>query len=72
MAKETDIGQGFVMNEEKGIMKDGKVVFTQDQLTALILYYDLCKDIRTQIFAGSFGEAFENFLKEKSNEGGSR
>lgn len=63
MAKETDIGQGFVMNEEKGIMKDGKVLFTQDQLTALILYYDLCKDIRTQIFAGSFGEAFENFSK---------
>ena len=63
MAKETDIGQGFVMNEEKGIMKDGKVVFTQGQLTALILYYDLCKDIRTQIFAGGFGEAFENFFK---------
>lgn len=33
MVKETDMGQGFVMNKEKGIMKDGKVVFTPNQLT---------------------------------------
>lgn len=63
MEKETDMGQGFMMNSEKGITKDGKIVFTPEQLTALILYYDLCKDIRTQIFAGGFGEMFENFFK---------
>lgn len=63
MVKETDMGQGFVMNKEKGIMKDGKVVFTPDQLTALILYYDLCKDIRTQMFGAGFDEMFEDFFK---------
>lgn len=68
MAKETDIGQGFVINKEKGIMKDGKIIFTQNQLTALIIYYDLCKDIRAQIFAGGLGEVFEDFFKEKSND----
>lgn len=63
MVKGTDMGQGFVMNKEKGIMKDGKVVFTPDQLTALILYYDLCKDIRVQMFSAGFGEIFEDFFK---------
>ena len=63
MVKETDMGQGFVMNKEKGIMKDGKVVFTPDQLTALILYYDLCKDIRVQMFSAGFSEMFEDFFK---------
>ena len=63
MVKETDMGQGFVMNKEKGIMKDGKVIFTPDQLTALILYYDSCKDVREQMFSAGFGEMFEDFFK---------
>lgn len=64
MVKEKDMGQGFVMNKEKGIMKDGKVVFTPDQLTALILCYDLFKGIRAQMSSAGFGEIFKDFFKE--------
>lgn len=68
MSKEADMGDGFVMNKEKGIMKDGKVVFTQEQLTALILYYDLGKEIRENAFQKKMGEAWDNFFRGDNDD----
>lgn len=68
MSKEADMGYGFVMNKEKGIMKDGKVVFTQEQLTALVLYYDLCKEIRENAFQKKMGEAWDNFFRGDNDD----
>lgn len=62
MSKQTEIGQGFILDKEKGIMKDGKVIFTPNQLTALILYYDVCKEIREGIFQKKIDEELKNFF----------
>ena len=50
MIKQADMGEGFMMDKEKGITRDGKVIFTPEQLSALVLYYELCKEIRENVF----------------------
>lgn len=62
MIKQADMGGGFMMDKEKGITRDGKVIFTPEQLSALVLYYDLCKEIRENVFQKKMGEAWDNFF----------
>ncbi len=68
MSKEVDMGDGFAMNKEKGIMKDGKVVFTQEQLTAMILFYDFCKETRKKIFQKKIDEELDWFFGGSSDD----
>lgn len=62
MSKQADMGNGFVMNKEKGIMKDGKVVFTQEQLAALILFHDFCKETRVKALQKKIDEELNDFF----------
>lgn len=68
MSKQADMGNGFVMNKEKGIMKDGKVVFTQEQLAALILFYDFCKTAREEILQKKIDKVFDSFFGGKNDD----
>ncbi len=58
----TDIGNGFILNKHRGIVKDGKVMFSQDQLTALILFHDICKSVREEAFSAGMGKVWECFF----------
>lgn len=68
MIKQADMGGGFMMDKEKGITKDGKVIFTPEQLSALVLYYDLGKEIRENVFQKKMSEAWDNFFGGKSDD----
>lgn len=68
MAKETDLGQGFVVNNERGILKDGKVIFNNEQLTALVLFNNYCSEFRARVYGAGFGEMFEDFFKGENSD----
>lgn len=67
MIKEMDIGQGFTLNK-KGIFKDGKTIFTADQLTALVLYHDITKAIRENAMSQNYGKFFDDIFGSNSND----
>ncbi len=67
MIKEMDIGQGFTLNK-KGIFKDGKTIFTADQLTALVLYHDITKAIRENAMSQNGGKFFDDIFGSNSND----
>lgn len=68
MSKSLDLGNGFVMNKERGLLKDNKVIFNPDQLTALIIFYDYCKACRKEISSQMMNKIWNDFFKGESNE----
>ena len=58
----SSIGYGFYIDKERWIIKDDKVIFTTDQMTALIVYCDICKAIREKEEQESIKKSLDDFF----------
>lgn len=51
-----------------GIYKDGKLIFTEDQLNAIILWSDFKNFLRSEtMWNDGFGKIFDDFFSRKKN-----